>query len=328
MRSVILTDTHLGIKNSNKEWLQTTYDLFIEVADYCNRNNINKIIHLGDWFNSRYSINVLAIECSYNIIKMLKKNGIHLYICIGNHDTYFKQQQEPHSLMIFNKHDNVTIIDKPIEFDDEVICPWGVVPEQTDKKILMGHYEINGIVTNKTGHELTSAKLSISDFKKFDKVLSGHFHTKSVTGNIEYIGSSFAMDFNDINSERGYYCYEGGELTEFIEYSGAAKFKQFTSEDDYSNIDIKGNICKLIFSESYSDTESAKIIEKVRMFEPKELHVDFKIETEETTEEELFIGTNSEIIQHYIFNIMVLPDGLDKDILGEFIHKLENELIL
>lgn len=198
---------------------------------------------------------------------------------------------------------------------------------QTDKKVLLGHYEINGIVTNASGYEMTTAKLSTSDFKQFDKVYSGHFHTKSVTGNIEYIGSAFAMDFNDVNSERGYYHYDGGEIVEFIEYSDACKFKQFTSDDDFSKIDIKGNICKLIFSTSYSETKAAKIIEKVRAFEPKELHVDFKIESEEVDEQELFIGTNSEIIQHYIDSIMELPDGLNKKTLKGYVNKLEEEVV-
>jgi len=202
------------------------------------------------------------------------------------------------------------------------------VPEQTDKKVLLGHYEINGIITNASGYELTRAKLSISDFKRFDKVYSGHFHTKSITNNIEYLGSAFAMDFNNVNGEHGYYHYDGGELVEFIEYIDACKFKQFTSDDDFGKIDIKGNICKLIFSSSYSEAKAAKIVEKVRAFEPKELHVDFKIESEEVEEEEeLFIGTNSEIIQHYIDNIMELPEGLNKKVMKSYVDKLEGELV-
>ncbi len=79
-----------------------------------------------------------------------------------------------------------------------------MIPIQTDKKVLMGHYEIGDIVTNASGHTLENTKLKISDFSSFDKVFSGHFHTKSITSNIEYIGSAFPMDFNDINDSRGY----------------------------------------------------------------------------------------------------------------------------
>jgi len=325
VKAVLLSDTHLGIKNSGKMWLELTYNLFKEISDYCLLNNINKIIHLGDWFNSRYSINVLSIECSYKIIDMLNVNGISLYITKGNHDQYYKNQPNPHSLMIFNEFDNVHIIDKPIEYDDEIICPWNTLPDNTNKKILLGHYEINNIVTNASGNTLTGSKLSVSDFKQFDKVYSGHFHTKSVTSNIKYIGSAFPMDFNDINDSRGYYHYDSGEMIEFIEYTDAPKFKQFTSDDDFDKIDIQDNICKLVFLKSYSDKKSQEIIDAVKAYKPKELHMNFKVNTNDTVEES-FIGTNSEIMNHYIDNIMVLPDGLNKQVMKSYVNQLEKTL--
>jgi len=325
MQAVLLTDTHLGIKNSNKMWLDLTYNLFKDITDYCLLNNINKIIHLGDWFNSRYSINILTLSYAYKIVEMLDKNNIHIHICIGNHDQYYKNQPNPHSLMIFNEFDNVHIIDKPTEYDDEIICPWNTLPDNTDKKILFGHYEINNIVTNASGNTLTGSKLSITDFKQFDKVYSGHFHTKSSTSNIEYIGSAFSMDFNDVGDTRGYYHYDSGKIIDFIEYIDAPKFKQFTSGDDFDKIDIKGNICKLVFLKSYSEKKSLEIIDVVKSYEPKELHINFKVDTDDTVEES-FIGTNSEIMGHYINSIMILPDGLSKKTLKSYVNQLEKSI--
>ena len=123
MRAILLSDTHMGIKNSNKLYLNLTYNLFKEVADYCNVNNISNIIHCGDMFHTRYSINILTLSYSYKIIELLKKNNIHIYICIGNHDLYYKSLPEPNTLMVLNKYDNVTIINEPTEFDHEIICP-------------------------------------------------------------------------------------------------------------------------------------------------------------------------------------------------------------
>ena len=326
MDCCILTDTHMGIKNSNKFWLDLTYNLFEEITDYCAINNVNKIVHLGDWFNSRYTINVLSIEMSYKIAKLLKDNDITLYIVKGNHDQYFKNKPKPHSLMLFDKYDNVVVIDEPMEFDDEIICPWGEIPIETDKKILIGHYEIGGIITNASGHTLDNTKLSIGDFSSFQKVYSGHFHTKSITSNIHYIGSTFPMSFNDVNDSRGYYHYDSGELVEFIEYMDAPKFKQFTTADDFSKIDIKGNICKLIFLKSFSDKGSIEIIDKVKQYEPKELHLNFKIDDGEVVEEEAFIGTNSEIMSHYIENVVVLPEGLKKNIVKSYVKTLEKDI--
>jgi len=66
---------------------------------------------------------VLTLSYAYKIIKLLEKNNIHIYIIKGNHDSYYKNQDFPHSLMIFNKYDNVTIVDKPLELEDEILCP-------------------------------------------------------------------------------------------------------------------------------------------------------------------------------------------------------------
>lgn len=328
MESILLTDTHMGIKNNSKVWLEITYNLFKEITDYCVMNNITKIIHLGDWFNSRYTINVLSIELSYKIAKMLNDNGITLYIIKGNHDIYFKNKPRPHSLMLFDKYDNVVVIEEPTEFDEEILCPWGVIPIQTDKKILMGHYEIGNIITNASGHTLENTKLKISDFENFDMVFSGHFHTQSTTKNIKYIGSAFPMDFNDVNDKRGYYHYKNGVILNFIEYNDAPKFVQFTSDQDFSKIDIKGNICKLIFLKSYSDKESLKIIDNVKQYEPKELHLNFKIDDNDNKDvEESFIGTNSEIMGHYINNIVNIPEGLKKNIVMSYVKTLEKDII-
>lgn len=323
MKSVIVTDTHLGIKNSQKFWLDLVYILFEEICDYCIRNNVKSIIHLGDWFNSRYSINVLAIEQSYKIINLLKEAGIHLYIIKGNHDQYYKNQENPHSLMIFNKFSNVTIVDHPLTIEEVILCPWQTIPE-IEGKILMGHYEINGVVTNASGHKMENAKLSIKDFKEYDKVFSGHFHTKSENSNITYIGSAFAMDFNDIGQDRGYYLYDDGDIQEFIEFKQAPKFIKILCSDNFNELNIEGNICKLIFEKSYTEKKSNEIISKIKNYDPLELHLDFSIKMDDNTEDdESFIGTNSEIFHHYIDTIYTVKEGLDKKKLKQFWKRLE-----
>ena len=326
MKACLLGDTHLGIKNSNMFWLDLTYKLFEDVVDYCIKNNISKIIHLGDWFHTRFSLNVLSINTSYKILNLLERNGIHIYIIKGNHDTYYKNKPTPHSLMIFEKYHNVTIVDDPMEFDHEVLCPWNTLPTDTVKKFLLGHYEINGIATNASGYEITTGKLSINDFKQFEKVYSGHFHTRSSNKNIEYIGSTHPMDMNDINDTRGYYNYEDGHINEFIEFTAAPKFVKFTSDADFDTIEIQNNICKVVFVDGITETESAKIIDKIKSFNPKELYIDFKIKNEDQIEENPFIGDNSDMILHYIDNITCPTIGLDKKTLKLYVKKLDSDL--
>jgi hypothetical protein len=175
---------------------------------------------------------------------------------------------------------------------------------------------------NSSGNTMKNAKLNISDFKQFDKVYSGHFHSKSKNSNIEYIGSAFAMDFNDVNSTRGYYVYDKGEI-EFIEFKDAPKFIMFTDNENFDTIDIKDNICKLIMTKSYTESKANKILDEVRSYSPKEFYFDFNI-TEEETEENVFIGTNPELMEYYVENVHKISEGLNKNVLTKYIKKLEN----
>ena len=109
-KSILLTDTHIGLKNSNRYFLDLALNLFKEIIDYCLENNINRIIHLGDWFNNRYSINVLSMQCSIKIIELLEKNNIDIIIIKGNiHGTYICCSNNQFYLRIFWVY-NITIL--------------------------------------------------------------------------------------------------------------------------------------------------------------------------------------------------------------------------
>jgi DNA repair exonuclease SbcCD nuclease subunit len=320
MKSVLVTDTHLGFKNSMKKWLDLTVLLFKEICDYCISNNLKSIIHLGDFFDNRYSLNVLTIKTALNIIDLLKENGIHIYIIKGNHDQYYKNDLTTHSLIVFNEHDNVTIIDTPFESTHEVLSPWGIVPK-SDKKILLGHYEVNGGLMNESGNLMQNGSLNVSDFKEFDKVYSGHFHSNSKNGNIHYIGSAFAFNFGDVNATRGYYHYEDGKIVKFIEFKDAPKF-QLVKSDSVFDERITNNICKLVFTESLTQAKSNEIVEAVKAFNPLELYVDFDVKEEYNENEAPFIGTNEEVLFHYIENVYQLKSGLNKNTLKKTIASL------
>jgi DNA repair exonuclease SbcCD nuclease subunit len=329
MKAVLVTDTHLGYKGSSKKWLSLTSDLFKTIADYCLTQNIKKIIHLGDFFDNRYHINVLTMNESFKILKMLEDNGIEIFIIKGNHDQYYKNDQSIHSLVMFNNHSNVTIVDEIMEFDHEILCPWDQMPEPTTKTV-MGHYEINGISPHRNSPEMTNAPFKISDFSGFKQVLSGHYHSKSINSNITYLGSAFPMNFNDVNEQRGFYHYKDGEILKFIEFSDAPKFKVITSESPLIEDDIKNNICKLVFTKKYKTQIETDLIEKIKSFNPQELFIDFNLEkmydTTNDSSNAPVTGTNKEIIQHYIDNIHTIKEGMDKKTLKKYLNHVESSV--
>jgi hypothetical protein len=47
--------------------------------------------------------------------------------------------------------------------------------------------------------------LDMSMFSKFDLVCSGHYHTKSSNGNINYLGNPYQLYWNDVYDARGFH---------------------------------------------------------------------------------------------------------------------------
>jgi DNA repair exonuclease SbcCD nuclease subunit len=274
MKYLIICDTHLGIHKSSDIWHQTTIKLFETIIDECHRRNIYTIIHLGDWFDDRKSLNIKTMSISTQIAEMLK--DFYVLIITGNHDTYYKTSIHPSSLDVFKEYHNFTIVDNPLTINDLKLVPWGCITEEILEKggkYLLGHFEINTF--SATGSYIFNKALyNPSDFNNFDLVLSGHFHTPSRKENIVYLGSPFHMTFNDVGSERGYYIFEDGNM-EFIPFTEYPKFVIYDTEKPVVPENIKGNIVKIKFQKDYGTNKNNKLIEDIQMLAPLQLHTDF-----------------------------------------------------
>lgn len=326
---VMLTDTHLGRKNHNQFWSDLTESLFDEIIDFCNEKDIYNVVHFGDFFDSRKTLNVLTLNKGIDICRKFEENMINLFIILGNHDQFYKNQPLPHSLSYLDLFKYINVIDtEPKQFSDFIMVPWGYdINQLPERSNLMGHFEINGIITNAHGNEHSGSKLNISDFKKFNKVWSGHFHTPSKNNNIEYIGSTFAMDFNDVNSTRGYYVVEGLNK-EFIEFKTAPKFIDIKSDQEYNSDNIKGNIIRFTFVEDYGNVKNDQIIQNLMSFEPQELHIDYNIVTDDEIvmdQDNFNVSDNKDVLREYIGK-KELPNHINKEILVKFVDKLEKEM--
>jgi len=90
----IITDTHLGIRNSSEEWIQIMRKYFFEwfipkVKKEYKPGDV--LLHLGDVYDSRQSINLKVLNLCVEIFGELSKvfeDGV--YVIIGNHDIYSK----------------------------------------------------------------------------------------------------------------------------------------------------------------------------------------------------------------------------------------------
>jgi DNA repair exonuclease SbcCD nuclease subunit len=328
---LLLSDTHLGLYGSNDNWHEIVLKLFQTIADFCVKNNVKKIIHLGDFFDNRKSLNVKTISYAIQIAKIL--NDFETYLLVGNHDTFFKNQIYPHSLVIFNEYDNINVIDAPWQLDGDIgLIPWRCGFGQIELPYLMGHFEINDFRMN-SGYIMKRAELNRSDFNGFKQVISGHYHTPMVEDDINYIGAPYHQSFADVG-ERGFYLWSRDKDMQFIEYTDAPHFMKVTATESMTqNIDapfIKGNIIKLIFEEDYGTVENNQIIENIQLLKPFLLYTDFSKLSADLGDEIVLDTTemvnNQEIVRDFIEKTEV-PKNLDKNVIISMIEKLMDEIV-
>lgn len=266
----LITDTHFGIRQSNKTFIDFFDKFYSNIFfPYLEENNIDRILHLGDIVDHRKFINYIALHSfRKQFIFPIVENNIQLDVIIGNHDIPFRNSNEINAMseLIGGVYPNIRYYSSPetIDIDGTKIAmlPWinntnfkdsMKFIDETPANILCGHLELNGFEMHKG--MLNQEGLSAEVFSKFDQVYSGHFHTKSSRGNIMYLGNPYPLTWNDWGDERGFHILdtETRELT-FIKnpYNIFHKFYYNDSDktiEDFKSLDfseLAGGYMKVI----------------------------------------------------------------------------------
>jgi DNA repair exonuclease SbcCD nuclease subunit len=219
----IITDQHFGARNDSIHFLdyyEKFYrDTFFPIID---STGINTVLILGDTFDRRKYVNFYTLKRAKEMFfDELAKRNIKVFMLAGNHDTYFKNTNEVNSVrLLLQEYNNITVIDEPttIWLDEKhPICmmPW-ICPENhedsmfqltdTDARVCMGHFEIAGFAMHRGMPSMEGLKREI--FSKFDMVFSGHYHHRSSSGNVNYLGNPYELTWQDYNDTRGFHIFD------------------------------------------------------------------------------------------------------------------------
>jgi DNA repair exonuclease SbcCD nuclease subunit len=316
---ILVTDTHLGLYNSSKEWHDVVKNLFIDIVDTALRRNEDTLLHLGDFFHEKKSIDSRTLEVTNEIIEILEP--LKVFLITGNHDIYYKYKINPSTLKVFKPYKHIEVITEPKEIDSNILIPWASEIPESKCKYCFGHFDINGFFLN-SKKMCSDGRYNIEQFRQFEKVYSGHFHTPSQKDNITYLGSPYQQTFHDVGSSRGYYIFDDGE-TEFIEFKDAPRFTILKSSDIIDEESVSGNIVKFIFDKDYGTNKNTELIEKIQALGPMKLSTDFSnIITEEEDNEEI----DESIIQ--VGHEAVMEEWIDRDKRKMSIDKNKAKIIL
>lgn len=200
----MFTDIHFGKKNNSTQHNQDCLDF---VTWFCGNvkadPDITHVVFMGDWFENRNAVNVMTMDFAYQALGLLNRLNVPVYIIIGNHDLYHRENRKVFSTRVFEQFENVELISEPTVIDAKVlVCPFlfkNEYPELAKYDRLpywMGHFEFRNFVVTGSDRRMEHGP----DHKQFTKptyIFSGHFHKRQANDNVVYIGNTFPMDYGD-----------------------------------------------------------------------------------------------------------------------------------
>ena len=221
MKVLLITDQHFGVRNDNQYFIEHYRKFYSEIViPFLKASGIKEIINLGDTFDRRRYINFMSLDAAKEMwFDPVKELGCHMTALVGNHDIYYKNTLRINSPEDLLGDYDIDVIDKPTtrNFDgtDILLLPW-ICDENYDRTlrsitestapVCMGHLELNGFEAH-PGHVMQTGT-DMSMFTKFDKVFSGHYHTKSNMGNCYYLGNPYQLYWNDYGQKRGFHVFD------------------------------------------------------------------------------------------------------------------------
>jgi DNA repair exonuclease SbcCD nuclease subunit len=340
MRVAILTDTHFCARKSSRlfqDYFEQFYSnvFFPTLEQY----GIDTIIHMGDAFDSRKSIDFAGLDWTRKVVlEPISKYKVHLIT--GNHDVYFKNSNKVNSPeLLLKDYENIKTYSEPTQVNigglDILLLPWINSENQeksfkmiknTKAKVAMGHLELQGFRVNKN-LVMEEHGLEADIFSNFKKVFSGHYHTRSDNGTVFYLGNPYEIYWNDVNDPRGFTIFDTETLEHFHIDNPYRMFYNIYYEDtSYQTFDVReyeNKIVRVIVRKKSNIKQFERFIDKLYNANIAELKVveNFAIEVSEDFEAFESEDTIS-VLNRYIEEAEV---NLDKSILQKILGEIYQE---
>lgn len=336
---IMLSDIHLGVRNASIDWLDNikSYfkDFFIpyitSVVDSEPKGKTAALIIAGDFFDCRQHIDINVLNVGIDIMLQLS-NIINVFMIVGNHDIYKKEDIDVNSLRIFQNFEHVYIIEEPsiLSVSDDVkfaLIPW-VGSHQKENELLKDikqysdyaimHADISGLI-----YDNGRAILDGADAKVYGKkIYAGHIHKRQETPGVTYLGSPYQLKRSDLGNTKGVYSLRisNGHVHEnFIKNTVSPIFikVRFTDLLNDTFEKIKDSFCNnyvyvVMTKHESKEVNKSKLIDVLD--ECGARHLEFLIDSN-SSDDEISIIANKDLTINDIFlnNINSFSDLNDND---------------
>jgi hypothetical protein len=341
MKVAIITDQHFGARKNSKHFhdyfLRFYNDIFFPTIE---AEGITTIVDMGDTFDSRKGIDFSSLSwAKNNYYDRLRDMGCMIHSIVGNHTAYYKNTNDVNAIdLLLAEYDNIRTYSEATEIKLDklgvLLIPWinAENEEQTLKlikktkvKMAMGHLECRGFRIHR-GYVMEQG-IDVDLFDKFDKVYSGHYHTRSDNGKLYYLGNPYEMFWNDLEDTRGFHIFD----TETLEHTPIDNpyrmfYNIYYEDNNHQTFDTReyeNKIVKVIVRKKTSPKKFEKFIDKLYSANVHELKVVENFQLEESEDFEAFESEETlSILNRYVEESEI---SLEKSRIQEVIQEVYQE---
>ena len=295
---IFISDIHFGVRNGSFEWLEIMQNYFRDFFIPLIQNEISSgkhpvVVVAGDYFDNRQYVDINVLNVAYNIMKEIS-SLCDVYMIVGNHDIYKKNDTDVNSLVIFSDFDKVHIVDhiESITLCNKrkfILVSWigdrleenKVISKYKDSfDYLVFHTELSGMSYDNNKPILNGLNLSIVDDNC--RILSGHIHKRQESKKGLYFGSPYHLSRSDIGNDKGIYIFSAVDdkiERRFVKNEISPTFKRVNFSEvgkdpkDWAGI-MEGNFVDIVMSQEEIDSINVnKFLKGIQDTLPKHVEI-------------------------------------------------------
>ena len=225
------TDIHFGLKSNSNVHNQDCEDFVDWYIAKAKEEGCDTGIFMGDWHHNRNSLNITTMDYSLRALEKLGKAFDNFYFFPGNHDLYYKDKRDIHSVEFGKYIPGITVVHEPTTIGNVTLCPWLVGEEwknigKKGGKYIFGHFELPSFFMNAMVQMPDHGEIQLDSFQNYELGFSGHFHKRQQRQNMIYIGNAFPHNYADAwDDERGMMILEWGQQPEYHSWPAQPTFR-------------------------------------------------------------------------------------------------------
>lgn len=224
-----------------------------EIADCCN------VIIAGDFLHNRFSLNSYAYSKACNIVS---QSTIRTIFLLGNHDMYYEDNWDVHSLTplkglatVVDRPRTIDLHGYPVDFLPYTPHPSRYLPDFTEpSNVLISHLAVSDALLNARNQMISVEDdskekeiISPSAFAKWKKVWLGHYHYgQEVSEIVEYIGSPMQLTYGEAGQRKHVGIFDLDTLqTNYVVNDRSPQFHIVERVDELDHIDVTNSYVQI-----------------------------------------------------------------------------------